>query len=251
VLERGNRAHDGLHDPPACLTLSTALPRTLQTYTVSNQQWAKTMTVFLYNGPEDARVTCLLAHGAGAPMDSDFMNTMADLLGERYCRVARFEFPYMALRRTEGGRRPPPRAERLTETYREAVADLGNPEKLLIGGKSFGGRVASMIADELHATGQVAGLVCLGYPFHPPGKPDKLRTGHLRELTCPTFICQGTRDPFGGSEEVTAYDLSPAIRFHWAEDGDHDLAPRRSSGHTKAGNWRAAADAIQDFAMQR
>ena len=138
--------------------------------------------------------------------------------------------------------------ERLVDEYRAAVAAAGPGAPLLIGGKSMGGRVASLVADDLHAAGRIAGLVCLGYPFHPPGKPDRLRTAHLEHLACPALIVQGERDPFGTRAEVGAMRLSPAIRFHWAGDGDHDLGPRGGSGFTRKGNLAAAADAVAAFA---
>ena len=116
---------------------------------------------------------------------------------------------------------------------------------LIIGGKSMGGRVASMIADDLFAAGRIAGLLCLGYPFHPIDKPDKLRTEHLKDLKTPTLICQGTRDPFGTSEEVATYDLSPAIQLSWFEDGDHDLKPRkRISGFSHADHMNSMSAAV-------
>src|SRR5260221_34894 len=136
---------------------------------------------FLLDGPEDARVNILLAHGAGAPMDSASMTSAAGALAGVGFRVARFEFDYMAGRRI-GNRKSPPRAETLIPEYAAAVETLGARGPLIIGGKSMGGRVASMVADELHATGKVGGLLCLGYPFHPPGKPAQLRTMHLADL---------------------------------------------------------------------
>jgi predicted alpha/beta-hydrolase family hydrolase len=185
------------------------------------------MATLLFDGPEDAGVTILLAHGAGAPMDSAGMTRLAATLAGAGLRVARFEFAYMAARR-EGYRRPPPKAETLIPEYRAAVAALGAWGKLIIGGKSMGGRVASMVADELHAQGAVAGLLCLGYPFHPMGKPDALRTAHLAHLRTPTLIVQGTRDAFGTREEVATYTLSKQIELLWLEDGDHDLKPRKN-----------------------
>jgi predicted alpha/beta-hydrolase family hydrolase len=155
----------------------------------------------------------------------------------------RFEFAYMAARR-EGARKPPPKAERLMDEYRAAVAAVPAGGPLVIGGKSMGGRVASLVADELFTAGRIAGLVCLGYPFHPPKKPEQLRTAHLKQLVCPALIVQGERDPFGGRDEVESYGLSRAIRFHWAADGDHDLGPRGGSGFTRKGNLAAAADAV-------
>jgi hypothetical protein len=123
-------------------------------------------------------------------------------------------------------------------------------QALLVGGKSMGGRVASLVADKLFAAGHIAGLVCLGYPFHPPRKPDKLRTAHLEGLQCPALIVQGERDPFGSRAEVAGYELAPAIRLHWAADGDHDLGPRGGTGSTRSGNLAAAADAVCAFASQ-
>lgn len=192
-------------------------------------------TAFLFNGPPEARVTLLLAHGSGAPMDSPAMNTAAEALAAEGLRVARFEFSYMAARRTEGSRRPPPKAETLNPEFHTAVADLAAKGPLVIGGKSMGGRVASMVADALHAEGRIVGLLCLGYPFHPPEKPEQLRTAHLMALATPALICQGTRDPFGTRAEVSAYGLPEHIRFLWLEDGDHDLKPRKSvSGFSAA-----------------
>ena len=153
------------------------------------------------------------------------MTAMARTLAGAGLRVLRFEFGYMAGRR-EGQRKPPPRAELLMDEYRTAIRQAAGSRPLFIGGKSMGGRVASMVADELHAVGHIAGLVCLGYPFHPPGRPEQLRTAHLGQLRTPALICQGTRDPFGTRAEVEGYALSPAIRLCWFEDGDHDLKPR-------------------------
>tara|TARA_R110002072_G_scaffold43702_22_gene122625 strand:- start:2513 stop:3127 length:615 start_codon:yes stop_codon:yes gene_type:complete len=198
------------------------------------------MTDFLYNGPKTADKTVVLAHGAGAAMDSEFMEFFAAGLAEKGLRVARFEFPYMVRRREDGKRRPPDRAPVLLETYLAIAAELG-PENLVVGGKSMGGRVASMIADEAG----VAGLVCLGYPFHPPGKPEKLRTAHLADLKTPAMILQGERDPFGKRDEVAGYRLSKSIDVDFLPDGDHDLKPRKASGRTRAENW---ADAVHRMA---
>lgn len=183
---------------------------------------------FLFDGPEDAPVTLLLAHGSGAPMDSAAMTAATAALAAEGLRIARFEFSYMAARRIDGSRKPPPKAETLNPEFEAAVAALGARGPLVIGGKSMGGRVASMVADTLHADGKVAGLVCLGYPFHPPEKPAQLRTAHLMDLKTPALICQGTRDPFGTKDEVPGYGLPERIRFLWLEDGDHDLKPRKS-----------------------
>lgn len=202
-------------------------------------------TKFLERGPEAASATILFAHGAGAPMDSPAMTAIAEALAEQGLRVVRFEFSYMANRRTEGTRKPPPRAEKLNSEYLAAIETLRVDGPLIIGGKSMGGRVASMIADELYGTDQIAGLLCVGYPFHPIGKPEKLRTEHLQELRTPTLICQGTRDQFGSRDEVSDYELSAAIQVSWFEDGDHDLKPRkRVSGLTHADHIRSMAAAV-------
>jgi predicted alpha/beta-hydrolase family hydrolase len=123
-------------------------------------------------------------------------------------------------------------------------------QKLLIGGKSLGGRVASLVADELYTSGIISGLVCLGYPFHPPGKPDQLRTQHLQNLQCPALIVQGERDPFGSRAEIEKLALSKVIGFAWIGDGDHDLRPRARSGLTHQENLAAAAEAVAAFATR-
>lgn len=174
------------------------------------------------------------------------MNAMAEAVAAHGIRVARFEFGYMAARR-EGARKPPSPANILIGEYLRAIDELKAPGKLFIGGKSLGGRMASMVADKLHGGGRIAGLVCLGYPFHPPGQPEKLRTDHLEKLACPTLVCQGERDPFGTRAEVAAYPLSKAIEIVWLPDGDHDLKPRKASGATLDGNVGAAAAAIEAF----
>jgi len=197
----------------------------------------------LIDGPKGATRTLVLAHGAGGPMDSPFMNHLAQSVAQLDVRVVRFEFPYMNLRREDGKHRPPDREAVLLAAWREVVTELGDASRLVIGGKSLGGRIASMIADE---TG-VRGLVCLGYPFHPPGKPDHPRIAHLQRLSTPTLIVQGTRDPFGRREEVIDYQLSQRIRFAWIEDGDHSFKPRARSGRTETQNLQEAASIVGDF----
>jgi predicted alpha/beta-hydrolase family hydrolase len=196
----------------------------------------------LWNGPEDGALV-VLAHGAGAPMDSASMSSLATGLAAAGLRVARFEFPYMRARRETGARRGPDRQPVLLDTWRTVVEQLGGGERLVIGGKSMGSRMASMIADEVGARA----LVCFGYPFHPPGKLEKTRTAHLENLRTPTLIVQGTRDTFGTREEVAAYRLSPSIRITWLEDGDHSFKPRASSGRTEAQNLREAVEAAAEF----
>ncbi len=201
---------------------------------------------WLVDGAEsslDGRPTVVLAHGAGGPMDSPFMATVAGGLAARGLRVVRFELPYMRARRERGERRPPDRQPVLERAWREVIERLGGGARLVVGGKSLGGRIASLVADAAGARG----LVCLGYPFHPPGAPERPRTAHLRTLSTPALFLQGTRDPFGSPEEIAAYDLSPAIRLAFLADGDHSWKPRVSSGHTESGHLAAAIAAIAEF----
>ena len=195
------------------------------------------------DGPPDAAWTLVLAHGAGGAMDAPFMTGIAERVAAAGIDVVRFEFPYMRVRRATGRRRAPNTPRVLLETWREVIAALGDPSRLVIGGKSMGGRVASAVAD----AAAVGGLVVLGYPFEPPGSTSGPRTGHLGELRTPMLICQGERDRFGGREEVAGYDLAPTIAFHWVPDGDHSFVPRKSSGHTLDANLDGAADAVARF----
>ena len=195
-----------------------------------------------HDGPPEAPATVILAHGAGAGMDSPAMVAFAEGLAAAGLHAVRFEFPYMQRRRETGKRGGPDRAPVLLESWR-GVIDGFDRRRLIIGGKSMGGRIASMVADDAG----VRGLVCLGYPFHPPGRPEKLRTEHLAGLQTPTLIVQGTRDPFGNAGEVPDYELSSAIAVHWLEDGDHSFKPRKSSGRTLAQNIEEAVAAIASF----
>jgi len=197
----------------------------------------------LFDGPARASCTIALAHGAGAAMDSDFMNVIAGGLAEARFRVARFEFPYMAQRRTQGTKRPPDREPKLRQAWLEVIDSLKS-KQLIIGGKSMGGRIASLIAEEA----DVAGLVCLGYPFHPVGKPDKLRVEHLETIRTPTLIVQGERDTFGNRDDVVGYSLSSTINVHWLTDGDHSFKPRKASGRTLEENLAEAVSATVEFA---
>jgi predicted alpha/beta-hydrolase family hydrolase len=192
-----------------------------------------------------ASTTLILAHGAGAPMDSDWMNNMAARLAARGVNVLRFEFPYMAQRRVDGGKRPPNPAPKLLECWREVYAVVRRhvAGRLAIGGKSMGGRMASLLADELGADA----LVCLGYPFYAVGKPEKPRVEHLAALKTRTLIVQGERDALGNREAVEAYALSPSIEVFWLAAGDHDLKPLKASGFSHEQHLAAAADKVAGF----
>jgi hypothetical protein len=196
-----------------------------------------------------ADATLILAHGAGAPMDSDFMQLMAQSLAARGVAVLRFEFAYMATRRLDGKKRPPnPQAQLLAQwraVYARVRQQVAGP--LAIGGKSMGGRMASLLADELGAEA----LVCLGYPFYAVGKPEKPRVAHLAELRTPTLIIQGERDALGNRQAVADYALSEAIRVHWLTAADHDLKPLKSSGFSHEQRMSAAADVTAAFLCKK
>jgi len=197
----------------------------------------------LIDGPARSRATVILAHGAGAPMDSPFMDFMASELAEKKLRVVRFEFPYMQKRRgPDGKKRPPDRAPVLREAWLEIIKAQGK-RRVVIGGKSMGGRIASLVADEA----VTLGLVCLGYPFHPIGKPNKLRVEHLQSIETPTLILQGERDPFGNLADVATYSLSTQVSVDWLPDGDHSFKPRKSSGHTEEENWTTVVERLANF----
>ena len=210
---------------------------------------------FLENPPAGKTVAhILLAHGAMAAMDNPFLEELAQQLVDQDLTVHRFEFGYMEERRSTGKKRPPPKAEKLTEEYLSAIEEIRATAvarncPLIIGGKSLGGRVASMVATECFEASLIHGLVCLGYPFHPPKQPDKLRTAHLEHFPCPTLIAHGERDPFGSPDEIAGYALDPRIKFHWVGDGDHDFAARKRSGFTRSGNIASVAQAIAKFAV--
>nr|WP_256666029.1 alpha/beta family hydrolase [Pseudomonas sp. 8Z] len=200
----------------------------------------------LWDEPSQAVTTTLiLAHGAGAPMDSPFMQHIAQSLAERGVRVVRFEFAYMAQRRVDGRRRPPNPQAHLLQQWRQVHAQVsrqvGGP--VAIGGKSMGGRMASLLADELGALA----LVCLGYPFYAAGKPEKPRVAHLAELGTPTLIVQGERDALGNRETVAGYELSSAVELHWLQAADHDLKPLKASGFSHTQHLEAAVQRIVEY----
>jgi len=174
------------------------------------------------------------------------MNAIARGVASAGFRVARFEFPYMRARREEGKKRPPDREPVLRRSWHEAIRALSEkdgPGSLVIGGKSMGGRIASMVADEA----AVAGLVCFGYPFHPPGQLEKLRVAHLENLKTTALFLQGARDAFGTKDEVPQYSLSKKIRVLFLPDGDHSFKARASSGHTEKQNMDEAVAAAAAF----
>ncbi len=179
---------------------------------------------------KDQNITLILAHGAGAPADSPFMEVLADALKNEGITTVRFEFPYMQKRRIDGKKRPPDRQPVLLEHFSRLVdeirGEIAEGARLLVGGKSMGGRMASILASQREG---IDGVVCFGFPFHPPGKPDKWRTGHFQELKSPTLILQGTRDPFGKPDEMVGHEEAlERIRLRWLEGGNHDFQPLKS-----------------------
>ena len=188
--------------------------------------------------------TLLLAHGAGAGMNSPFLEAIAKGLSTKGIRVVRFNFPYMEQMLKTGKRRPPNTSKILISTFQDKINKIDGP--IFIGGKSMGGRIATMIAD----TSRASGVICLGYPFHPPGKPEKLRTEHLKSIQTPTLILQGERDPFGKPSEVESYGLSSTIVVKWLPDGDHSLKPRKKSGFTHQNNINQAILYASEFMKQ-
>ena len=210
------------------------------------------MTDLLWTVEPNAHVTFLLAHGAGAPMDSSFMTRVAEGLAGRGVAVARFEFGYMAKRWSTGKKYPPPKAEKLIPEFRAAIeAALAAPERvgpLMIGGKSMGGRVAAMTAGEALPEDVVA-VACLGYPFHGPGRPEEIRLAPLQGGLLPTLVLQGERDEFGKRAEIEGLDVGTRVRFEWIEDGSHDFGPRGASPATLKGNIAHACDVLSAFAV--
>lgn len=196
------------------------------------------MTAVLRDGPIDAAATIVLAHGAGSGMLHPFLERMAHGFAAAGFAVVRFEFPYRA-----AGRSMPDRMDVLQAAMRDIVATNAKGP-LVLAGKSMGGRVATMLGDELAARA----LVVFGYPFHPPAKPQQLRTAHLAGLRTPTLIVQGERDEFGTPDEVATYTLSASITLHWLRDGDHSFKPRKASGCTAAQHEATALQLAVQFA---
>lgn len=198
---------------------------------------------YLENGPSNAPKRLILAHGAGAPMDHEWMTTVAEKIATRGVHVVRFNFDYMAEMVATGKKKPPQRAPHLLATWQQVVADWQH-DHLLIGGKSMGGRMASMLAadSDLLPNAAIKGVWCLGYPFHPPGRPEKLRVEHFSSIKVPVVISQGERDSFGNKDEASRWNLPSEIDLFWADDGDHGLKPRVKSGKTLDDNLKAAID---------
>lgn len=211
-------------------------------------RWWRTES--LGEAPDGPAPLLLLAHGAGLGADSPWMESMTTALALHGISVIRFEFPYMTRQRAEERKRPPDRMPLLTAFFK---AQLERSRKLydapvFVGGKSMGGRVASLLAADHDAAGGLAGAVCFGFPFHPPGKPSSWRTGHFTDFSVPVKIIQGTRDPFGKPDELE--DRPEVARYAnvcWLDSGDHDFRPLRSSGRSQSNLIEQGAKLAADF----
>jgi predicted alpha/beta-hydrolase family hydrolase len=186
----------------------------------------------------------VLAHGAGAGQRHPFMVHMAKALAVRGIDVVSFDFPYMQQKR-----KAPDRAPVLEAAFRDVVAGviergLLGERRLFIGGKSMGGRMATHLAAQ--GVEPLAGVVALGYPLHPPGRPDQPRTAHLPAITVPVLIVQGERDTFGTPEELRPVieTMRAAVTLHVVEGGDHSLAAR---GRRKDDALDDVADVIANW----
>jgi uncharacterized protein len=204
------------------------------------------LTDLAYQGPErGADRAVLLAHGAGADMHAATLTTVVDALAAAKVPSLRFNFPYRA-----AGRRGPDRPPVLEAAVREAMDELARrsklpPDRLVLGGRSMGGRICSMVAADTGALG----LVLLGYPLHPPGKATQLRVEHFARLRMPTLFVSGTRDAFGTPAELQrhAKKLKGPVSFHWVETGDHGFKPLKSSGLTVDAVLGDVAGAVVEF----
>ena len=201
------------------------------------------MNEFLIDGKKGQPIF-VFAHGAGAGMDHDFMSAIAKGLSQRGIQVVRFNFPYMVKRSLDGKRRPPDRAPKPLEAYREVIKRFAK-QPIVIGGKSMGGRMASLLAEE----NLVAGVACLGFPFHPPGKPENYKGGHLAKLEKPCLILQGERDTFGNRDEFDGFEFSNKVGVEFIPDGDHSFKPRKSSGYSESENIDLAIKYLADFIL--
>jgi len=189
----------------------------------------------------------ILAHGAGNDMDHPFLSFVHQKLARRGIITVKFNFPY-----AEAGRKAPDHAQRLARTWRaitERVRDDAKPAALFLGGKSMGGRVAS----ELVAAGeQAAGLVFLGYPLHPAGRPDSLRSKHLAGITCPMLFIQGSRDSLCDLSTLRRVlpKLPAPVTLHVIEDGDHSFKVPKRAGRTEQQVWDQIAEAIASWLFE-
>jgi hypothetical protein len=202
----------------------------------------------LIDGNVEAKTLLILAHGAGAPMDSIFMNTIVKGIIEREIFVIRFEFPYM-LKRRLGKKSFPDKIPSLCLFYKDIYRQIKNifPKKdIWLGGKSMGGRVSAIISKEI----DVKGVIVLGYPFHPVNNKDKLRLDCLQNEGPPILIIQGTRDKFGSINEVNNLYLNEKNSIFWIEDGDHSFSTLKKSRNNSEDSIKNAYFKVSDFILE-
>jgi uncharacterized protein len=207
---------------------------------------AVTATVYPAVKLDHAGVTLILGHGAGAGQSSTFMVDFATGLAARGIDTATFNFLY-----TEQGRRLPDPNDKLEACYRAVMETVAHRKlghgRLAIGGKSMGGRIASQVA--AGGVPDVMGLVFLGYPLHPPGKPNQLRAKHLPNIKAPMLFVQGERDTFGTPEELRPIlgKLKVPVELHVAAGGDHSFKVLKRSGVTQEDTYKAVLDRIDQW----
>ncbi len=207
----------------------------------------------IVNNVENPKAQIIFAHGAGANMHHDFMKQITALFNQNNINVLRFNFPYMDRRAETGKRYPPNRMPMLIDCFKTVVAEavqnkcINYPLPLFIGGKSMGGRVAAMLAGDDDIAQLIQGVFCVGYPFHPPKKPEKLRLEPLQDTQTPIFIVQGDRDTLGAEQEIVDYELSSLCQITFLADGDHSLKPRVKSGFTAQQHMKSAVQRIVVF----
>ncbi|MCX4030015.1 dienelactone hydrolase family protein [Endozoicomonas sp. SM1973] len=207
----------------------------------------------IFNQPDSPVALCFLAHGAGAGMQSEFMETLAAALQAHAVFVVRFEFPYMQKMTDDGKRRPPDRADRLVAHWQTVVAEITQHPKLLqlpcfLAGKSMGGRMAMMAVNQIK---QAVAAIGFGYPFYGRGKNQQPRVEPLLGLEKPAVLIQGTRDPMGTAQQVAELPHFAKVQLAWLEDGDHDFKPRKASGFTQAQHIATAAKLTRYFIQQQ
>jgi predicted alpha/beta-hydrolase family hydrolase len=209
------------------------------------------VTALLYPAPKKLRagVTLILGHGAGANQLHPFMCLFASGMAERGFDTLTFNFVYMEQRRGA----PDPKAK-LESCYRQVIETAGKHQKLkgnrlAIGGKSMGGRIASQVAAQPESADEVAALIFLGYPLHPPGRPDKLRDAHLPDIKAPMLFVQGSRDAFGTPEELRATIKQHHLHatLHVVEGGDHSLKVPKSLGIPQEQIYQTTMDEIASW----
>lgn len=210
----------------------------------------------IINNVENPIAQVIFAHGAGANIHHDFMMQITALLNQANINVLRFNFPYMDKRAETGKRYPPDRMPKLIDCFQSVVVELVEQTTepvlpLFIGGKSMGSRVAATLAGDASLAALIQGVFCLGYPFHPPKKPEKLRLEPLQNSHKPILIVQGERDSMGSEVEISDYEISNLCQYVFLADGDHSLKPRVKSGFTHQQHMKSAAQTMVNFILEK